>query len=86
MNAHCIKPQFAADFGLFSAKFIAFWCKIRCILVQNTVRFGAKRSAFWYKTQGVLVLNARQNAAKCLTIRIKIRCNGTKKASSNHQK
>jgi len=26
MNAHCIKPQFAADFGLFPAKFIAFWC------------------------------------------------------------
>ena len=86
MNAHCIKPQFAADFGLFSAKFIAFWCKIRCILVQNTVRFGAKRSAFWCKTQGVLVLNARQNAAKCLAIRIKIHCNGTKNASSNHQK
>ena len=86
MNAHCIKPQYAADFGLFSAKFIAFWCKIRYILVLNTVRFGAKRSAFWCKTQDVLVLNARQNAAKCLMIRIKIHCNGTNKASSNHQK
>ena len=86
MNAHCIKPQYAADFGLFSAKFIAFWCKIRYILVLNTVRFGAKRSAIWCKTQGVLVLNARQNAAKYLAIRIKIHCNGTNKASSNHQK
>ena len=86
MNTHCIKPQFAADFWLFSAKFIAFWCKMRCILVLNTVRFGAKRSAFWCKTQDVLVLNARQNAAKCPMIRIKIRCNGTKKASSNYQK
>jgi len=26
MNTHCIKPQFAADFGLFSAKCSAFWC------------------------------------------------------------
>ena len=65
MNAHCIKPQYAADFGLFSAKFIAFWCKIRCILVLNTVRFGAKRSAFWCKTQRILVQNARCFGAKC---------------------
>ena len=47
MNAHCIKPQYAADFGLFSAKFIAFWCKIQCVLVQNAVHFGAKRKVFW---------------------------------------
>ena len=26
MNTHCIKPQFAADFGLFAAKCSAFWC------------------------------------------------------------
>ena len=64
MNAHCIKPQFAAGFGLFSAKFIAFWCKIRCILVQNTVHFGAKYGAFWCKTQCVLVQNAVHFGAK----------------------
>ena len=26
VNAHCIKPQFAPDFGLFDAKCSAFWC------------------------------------------------------------
>jgi len=42
-----IKPQFAPDFGLFTTKTSAFWCKTQCNMVQNAVRFGAKCSAFW---------------------------------------
>ena len=56
MNAHCIKPQYAADFGLFSAKFIAFWCKMEGVLVLNARQNGAKCKAIkhkntlkWYK-------------------------------------
>ena len=26
VNTHCIKPQFAPDFGLLDAKCSAFWC------------------------------------------------------------
>ena len=32
----------------FGAKYSAFWCKIQCVLVQNTVHFGAKCKAKWY--------------------------------------
>ena len=42
----------------------------------NALRFGAKCSAFWCKTQGKMVLNVVQNAAKCDTKSINIRCNG----------
>ncbi len=45
----------------------------------NALRFGAKCSAFWCKTQGKMVQNAVQNAAKCKSKSIKIRCNGINK-------
>ena len=51
----------------------------------NALRFGAKCSAFWCKTQGKMVLNAVQNAAKCDTKSINIRCNGINKTFSNHE-
>ena len=42
----------------FGAKCSAFWCKMRCVLVQNAMRFGAKCDAFWCKMQGKMALNA----------------------------
>ena len=36
MNFYLIRPLFAPVLGSFPAKFSAFWCKTRCILVQNT--------------------------------------------------
>jgi len=45
----------------------------------NALRFGARCSAFWCKTQGKMVLNVVQNAAKCDTKSINIRCNGINK-------
>ena len=66
-----------------TAIFTLFWaicCKIHCVLVLNTLRFGAKWSAFgakwsafWCKTQGKMVLNAVQFAAKRKALRINIR-------------
>jgi len=50
----------------------------------NALRFGAKCSAFWCKTQGKMVLNAVQNAAKCDTKSINIRCNGIDKTLWRH--
>jgi len=47
-----IKPPFVPDFGLFTTKTSAFWCKTQCNMVQNAVRFGAKRKV---------------NGAKCST-------------------
>ena len=51
----------------------------------NAVHFGAKCSAFWCKTQGKMVLNAAQNAAKCKTKSIKIRCNCINKTYQIHE-
>ena len=51
----------------------------------NALRFGAKCSAFWCKTQGKMVQNAVQNAAKCKSKSIKIRCNGINKTLPNHE-
>ena len=84
MNFYLKTPPYALVFGLFAAKWSAFWCKTECVLVLNGVRFGAKWSVFCYKTQGVLVLNAVQNAAKCETKSIKIHCNGINKTFPNH--
>ncbi len=42
MNIYFKEPQFALDFGLFGAKYAAFWCQTQCILLLNAVRFGAK--------------------------------------------
>ena len=85
MNTHCIKSQFVLVLGLFLAKFNAFWCKTRCVLVQNAVCFGAKRKAFWCKTRCVLVLNARQNDAKYETKSINKHRNGIDKTLLNHE-
>ena len=52
----------------------------------NAVRFGAKCSAFWCKMQDKMVQNAVQNAAKCETKSINIRCNGINKTFMNHEK
>ena len=84
MNFYLKTPPYALVFGLFAAKWSAFWCKTECVLVLNGVRFGAKWSVFCCKTQGVLVLNAVQNAAKCETKSIKIHCNGINKTFPNH--
>ena len=51
----------------------------------NALRFGAKCSAFWCKTQGKMVLNVVQNAAKCDTKSINIRCNGINKTPSSYE-
>ena len=75
MNFYLERPPFAPVFGLFSAKYGAFWCKMTCVLVLNATRFGAKCSAFWCKMQGDLVQNAVLFAAKCRTISINIRRN-----------
>jgi|GEM_PF-232970 len=84
MNFYLKTPPYALVFGLFAAKWSAFWCKTECVLVLNGVRFDAKWSVFRCKTQGVLVLNAVQNAAKCETKSIKIHCNGINKTFPNH--
>ena len=47
MNIYFMISPFPPYFGLFAAKYTAFWCKIHCVLVQNGVRFDAKCSAFW---------------------------------------
>ena len=75
MNFYLRKPPLAPVFGLFAAKWRAFWCKTACVLVQNSVRFGAKWSVFWCKTQGKMVQNAVQNAAKCEMKSINIHSN-----------
>ena len=59
MNFYLKGPPFTLDFGLFAAKYTAFWCKTHCVLMQNALRFGAKCTAFWCKTQGKMVQNAR---------------------------
>ena len=45
-------------------RFWAICCRMRCVLMLNTVRFDAKRKVFWCKTQCILVLNARHFGAK----------------------
>ena len=62
MNIYLKTPPFALVFGLFAAKWSAFWGKTECVLVQNGV----------------------QNAAKCETKSIKIRCNSINKTFPNH--
>ena len=62
MNIYFKQPPFLPDFGLFAAKYTAFWCKIHCVLVLNAVRFGAKRKVKWCKMQCVLLLNAGRRA------------------------
>ena len=57
-----ILPHFTLRFAAF---YLAFWCKMHCVLVHIALRFGAKYTAFWCKMQGVLVLNALQNLAIC---------------------
>ena len=47
MNFYLKTPSLAPNFGLFAAKWSAFWCKTRCNLPLNAVRFGAKCNAFW---------------------------------------
>ena len=47
MNIYLKKSPFAPTFGPFIAKYSAFWCKIACVLVLITLRFGAKYNAFW---------------------------------------
>ena len=84
MNFYLKTQPCALVFGLFAAKWSAFWCKTECVLVLNGVRFDAKWSVFCCKTQGVLVLNAVQNAAKSETKSIKIHCNGINKTFPNH--
>ena len=44
--------------------FWAICCRMRCVLMLNTVRFDAKRKVFWCKTQCILVLNAVHFGAK----------------------
>ena len=39
MNFYLKRPLFVPRFGRFAAKCTAFWCKIQCALVQNTLRF-----------------------------------------------
>ena len=75
MNIYYKQPPFAPVLGLFAAKYSAIWCKMRCNMPLNAMRFGAKCSAFWCKTQGKMVQNAVQNAAKRETKSIKIRRN-----------
>ena len=38
MNFYLNRPPLTPVFGLFAAKCTAFWCKIQCVLVQNTVQ------------------------------------------------
>ena len=85
MNIYLKKPPFAPLLGWFAAKCGAFWCKIACVLVQNSLRFGAKCSTFCCKTQGKMVLNEVLFAAKCRAISIKIRPNGMNITFQNHQ-
>ena len=85
MNIYLKKSPFAPTFGLFTAKYGAFRCKIACVLVLNTLRFGAKCSAFWCKTQGEMVQNAVQNAAKRKAKSINIHRNCINKTFKNHE-
>ena len=47
MNSYLKTPSLAPNFGLFAAKWSAFWCKTQCNLLLNAVRFDAKCNAFW---------------------------------------
>ena len=47
MNFYLKTPPLAPNFGLFAAKWSAFWCKTRCNLPLNAVRFGTKCNTFW---------------------------------------
>jgi len=85
MNIYLKGPPFAPTFGLFIAKYSAIWCKTRCILVQNSVRFDAKCSAFCTKTQGKMVQNAVQHGAKRKAKSINIRCNCINETFKNHE-
>ena len=55
--------HFSLYFGTYC---IAFWCKIHCVLVQNTLCFGAKYTVFWCKMHCVLVHIALRFGAKCV--------------------
>ena len=85
MNIYFNQPPFAPVLGLFVAKYSAIWCKIRCNMPLNAMRFGAKCSAFWCKTQGKMVQNAVQNGAKRKTKSIKIRRNSINITFQNHE-
>ena len=45
MNIYLNRPSLTPVFGWFIAKWSAFWCKTRCNMPLNAVRFGAKCSA-----------------------------------------
>ena len=45
MNFYLNWPPLTPVFGWFIAKWSAFWCKTRCNMPLNAVRFGAKCSA-----------------------------------------
>ena len=47
MNFYLKTPPSAPDLGLFAAKCKVKWCKMKCVLVLNAVRFAAKWGAFW---------------------------------------
>ena len=53
------------------AVYFAFWCKIPCVLVQNTMRFGANCLAFWCKLSCVLIDFAVRFDANCSLFSIK---------------
>ena len=86
MNIYLKKSPFAPTFGPFIAKYSAFTCKIACVLVLITLRFGAKCNAFWCKTQGKMVQNAVQNGAKRRAKSINIHNNCINKTFKNHEK
>ena len=47
MNIYFKQPPFSPSFGLFDAKYTAFWCKMEGVLMLNGGHFDAKCSAFW---------------------------------------
>ena len=62
VNFYLKQPPFAPVFGLFAAKRTAFWYKIHCVLLLNTLRFGAKCKVKWCKMQCKVPLNAKRCA------------------------
>ena len=47
MNFYLKRPSVAPVLGRFSAKWSAFWCKTRCNMPLNAVRFDAKCKVKW---------------------------------------
>ena len=47
MNFYLSQPPPTPVLGRFAAKCSVFWCKTRCNMPLNAVRFGAKRKLFW---------------------------------------